>query len=88
MHDRRIMRGSTYAAMVIPAGTNPDSMVMDKNFPKKRTLKKSGVSTKKSKNIYPNRDIPTPEPVIGRVHADVQTVEYKEILTDKPPERE
>jgi len=61
---------------------------MDKNFPKKRTFKKSGVSTKKSKNIYPNRDIPTPEPVIGRVHADVQTVEYKEILTDKPPERE
>jgi len=88
MHDRRVMRGSTYAAMVIPAGTNPDSMVMDKNYSKKRTFKKLGVSTKKSKNIYPNRDIPTPEPVPGRAHIDVQTVEYKEILTDKPPERE
>ena len=27
MHDRRIARGSTYAAMVIPAGTNPEAMM-------------------------------------------------------------
>jgi len=37
------MRGSTYAAMVIPAGTNPDAMVMDKNYPKKRTFKRPSV---------------------------------------------
>ena len=42
MHDRRIQRGSTYAAMVIPAGTNPDAMVMDKSYPKKRTFRKPG----------------------------------------------
>jgi hypothetical protein len=42
MHDRRIQRGSTYAAMVIPAGTNPDAMVMDKSYPKKRTFKRPG----------------------------------------------
>ena len=43
MHDRRIMRGSTYAAMVIPAGTNPDAMVMDKTQPKKaKTFKATG----------------------------------------------
>ena len=88
MHDRRIMRGSTYAAMVIPAGTNPDAMVMDKSYPKKRTFKKPGVSTKKTKNIYPNREISTPEPVHGRSHMEIQTSPYKEILTDKPPERE
>ena len=88
MHDRRIMRGSTYAAMVIPAGTNPDAMVMDKSYPKKRSFKKPGVSTKKTKNIYPNREISTPEPVHGRSHMEVQTSPYKEILTDKPPERE
>ncbi len=29
MQDRRVARGSTYAAMVIPAGANPDAMVMD-----------------------------------------------------------
>lgn len=105
MHDRRIQRGSTYAAMVIPAGTNPDAMVMDKSYPKKRTFRQpgGGVSyhfyylltilfiiqgTKKTKNIYPNRDIPTPEPVPGRLHMDIQTDPYKEILTDKPQERE
>lgn len=31
MYDRRVARGSTYAAMVIPAGTNPDAMVTDRN---------------------------------------------------------
>lgn len=72
MHDRRIQRGSTYAAMVIPAGTNPDAMVMDKSYPKKRTFKRpSGVSTKKTKNIYPNREIPTPDPVPGRLHMEI-----------------
>jgi hypothetical protein len=44
MHDRRIQRGSTYAAMVIPAGTNPDAMVMDKANTKPRTFRKAGVS--------------------------------------------
>ena len=69
MHDRRIMRGSTYAAMVIPAGTNPDAMVMEKSYPKKRTFRK--LNTKKTRNIYPNRDIPSPDPVPGRSHMEV-----------------
>ena len=30
MFDKRVARGSTYAAMVIPAGTNPDTMMMEK----------------------------------------------------------
>jgi len=30
MFDKRVAKGSTYAAMVIPAGTNPDAMVMEK----------------------------------------------------------
>ena len=40
------------------------------------------------REIYPNRDIPTPEPVPGRAHIDVQTEKYVEQLTDKAPERE
>lgn len=86
MHDRRVMRGSTYAAMVIPAGTNPDAMVTDRNKTVRKTFKHTGPTTKRTKNIYPNRDIPTPEPVPGRMHMDIQTSPYKEILTDKPPE--
>jgi len=90
MHDRRVMRGSTYAAMVIPAGTNPDAMVMEKSYPKKSTFRnlKGVTSTKRSRNIYPNRDIPTPDPVPGRQHMEIQTAEYKEMLTDKPAETE
>lgn len=30
MHDKRIQRGNTYAAMVIPAGTSSDTMMMEK----------------------------------------------------------
>lgn len=37
---------------------------------------------------YPNRDIPSPEPVYGRHHLVIQTDDYKEILTDKPDEHE
>ena len=38
--------------------------------------------------VYPNRDIPSPEPVYGRQHFAVQTDEYIENLTDKPPTQE
>ena len=104
MHDRRVARGSTYAAMVIPAGTNPDAMMMEKkqdqgktkSFKKSSTVSASSnlngyqgqLSSPQRRMVYPNRDIPTPEPVPNRVHADVQTEKYVEMLTDKPPERE
>ena len=39
-------------------------------------------------NQYPNRDIPSPEPVPGRHHLSIQTDEYIEFLTDKPPTNE
>ena len=42
MYDKRVARGSTYAAMVIPAGTNPDTMMMEKRQEerkKKQTFK-------------------------------------------------
>ena len=47
MHDRRVARGSTYAAMVIPAGTNPEAMMSKQtgtqDFKKKSsTFKKTG----------------------------------------------
>lgn len=39
----------------------------------------------KPRQIYPDRDIATPEPVPGRAHMDIQTEQYIEQLTDKPP---
>lgn len=38
--------------------------------------------------IYPNRDIPSPEPVPGRRHLEIQTEPYTEYITDKPPANE
>lgn len=35
--------------------------------------------------VYPNRDIPSPEPVPGRRHFEIQTDPYTEHITDKPP---
>lgn len=80
MYDKRIQRGSTFAAMVIPAGTSPDTMVMDKGSTMQQTRKQQS----KPRFIYPDRNIPTPEPVHGRMHMEIQTEEYFERLTDKP----
>ena len=116
MFDKRVHRGNSYAAMVIPAGTSHDTMVTEKRQTQKaqslrnRTFKSSAkVSFQEFKNqtktsltlfsfflqtperivpVYPNRDIPSPEPVHGRSHLMVQTEKYIENLTDKPPTNE
>lgn len=46
MQDRRVARGSTYAAMVIPAGTNPDAMIMEKRQEERtrKTIKQVRIS--------------------------------------------
>ena len=95
MFDKRIQRGNTYAAMVIPAGTSHDTMLAEKRQTQKaqslqrRTFKSTAAKTpERVVPIYPNRDIPTPEPVPGRQHLFVQTDEYIENLTDKPPTQE
>ena len=87
MFDKRIQRGNTYAAMVIPAGTNHDTMVMEKKQTQKRTFRSSNHQGKAQRvvEIYPNRDIPSPEPVHGRRHLEIQTDPYTLDITDKPP---
>ena len=75
MHDKRVHRGNSYAAMVIPAGTNHDTMVMEKRQTQKaqslrsrRSFKAGSIKADRVVPIYPNRDIPSPEPVPGREH--------------------
>jgi hypothetical protein len=45
MFDKRVARGSTYASMVIPAGTSPDAMIMEKRNEeqKRRTRRQQNV---------------------------------------------
>jgi hypothetical protein len=69
--------------MVIPAGTNHDTMVMEKKETQKRTFRGSNKPDKKV-NVYPDRNIPSPEPVHGRRHLEIQTEPYTLEITDKP----
>ena len=49
MFDKRVHRGNSYAAMVIPAGTNHDTMVMEKRQTQKAQSLKSRRSFKAGK---------------------------------------
>ena len=92
MNDKRVQKGNTYAAMVIPAGSYPDTFGATQTQTQK-TTNTTFKSTHAQRNArivpeYPNRDIPSPEPVFGRQHLAFQTDDYKEYLTDKPEEAE
>lgn len=77
MFDRRVVRGNTYAARILPAeagGTLTGS-----------TKRSTGSATKRSTGT---RGAPprTPDAVEGRKHIDIQTDAYLEELTDTVPE--
>jgi len=70
MHDKRVVRGSTHAAMVIPAGTYPDNLfggASGKKQPAKRSTQPGP-----SEEFF-QREVRTPEPVSGRQNIDIQT---------------
>lgn len=79
MWDRRVVRGNTYAAQIV-ATAAPDVVqqlqrdVQDQNRPKQRDANEFRA--------------PTPEPVQGRHHIDVQTDAYLEEVSDKVPEHD
>ncbi|KAL6760816.1 flagellar radial spoke protein 3 [Haematococcus lacustris] len=71
MFDRRVVRGNTYAARILPA---------DMALTEKKT---STAGKKKTVRAGPPR---TPEAVEGRRHIDIQTDTYLEELADTVPE--
>eukprot|EP00798_Chlamydomonas_sp_ICE-L_P019019 gene19019-25611_t len=73
MFDRRVVRGNTYAARILPADTVNSDAKSTMGPPK----------TKRSGRVGPPR---TPEAVDGRRHMDIQTDTYLEELTDVVPE--
>eukprot|EP00347_Sterkiella_histriomuscorum_P006020 403354377 len=86
MIDKRVVRGSTHAAMVIPAGTYPDALFNGTG--KQRTTKRTTNQMKPSADEFFNRDIKTPEALAGRQNIDIQTDQFVEELTDKAPQYE
>ena len=80
MFDRRVCRGSTYARRAPPQSppTNDNKA--------KKTRSRTHVERKApGENIAVERSN-TPDPVAGRVHSEIQTETYLEVLTDKPEE--
>lgn len=73
MWDRRVVRGNTYAAQII-ATAAPEEITQIKS------------TKKQSEQENQEYRVPTPEPVAGRLHIDVQTDAYLEEVSDKVPE--
>jgi len=72
MFDRRVIRGNTYAAQILPAAVPLET----------QSLRRTGG---RGVRLKPPS---TPEPVEGRRHMDIQTDAYLEELTDTVPEAE
>ena len=81
MFDKRVVRGSTNATMVIPAGSYPDQLFDNR---KERAQKKAQQRAAAAEEFF-TRDVRTPEPLQGRQNIDIQTDQFVEELTDKAP---
>ena len=81
MFDRRVVRGNTYAAQVVPANAHAEA---------ERFHEEQVKETKKRQQLEDRRRMAqrptTPDAVPGRRHIDVQTENFLEELTDKVPE--
>jgi hypothetical protein len=77
MADRRVVRGNTYAALVLPR--DDPAEVAKQREAQRRRLMRANATTKRPG---------TPEPVLGRKHGDVQTDAYLEELTERVVEFE
>ena len=73
MYDRRVVRGNTYAAQILPA------------IPAAPT---PAPAAKPRRRKAAPRKPATPPPVNGRQHIDIQTESYLEEVTDVQPEEE
>ena len=75
MFDRRVVRGNTYAAVHLNQNQNTQYDSFMEHGTKRR-------NTKRSAN-KPHTDDNGVQPVPGRVHADIQTDQYLEEITDR-----
>ncbi len=83
MFDRRVFRGSTNAAMVIPSGSYPDQLFRankQKYDPKALEQKRAQAAEE-----FFTRDVKTPEAPTGKLNCDSQTDQFVTDLTDKAP---
>lgn len=82
-YDKRVFRGSTNAAMVIPAGTYPDQLFQANK--RKYDPKRLEQQRAKAAEEFFTRDVKTPEAPPGKQNIDIQTDQFVSELTDKAP---
>lgn len=85
MFDKRVVRGNTFATMVVPA-SNQQEMERQQELERKRKKREQELSKKQSQVVQ--REVSTPKAVDGRKHEEAQTDNVVEELTDKPQEFE
>ncbi|EDV24527.1 uncharacterized protein TRIADDRAFT_56411 [Trichoplax adhaerens] len=79
MHDRRVVRGNTYALRNLPADAQPNPIEIQK----KEESRRRAIAKKRAKEQMKPK---TPEPVEGRQHIEIQTELYLEELSDRVEE--
>lgn len=84
MWDRRVVRGNTYAAHVLPAA-QAERIMQEKEREEKK--KQASMRRQQQQAIDVARS-KTPEPVEGRLHMEIQTEQYLEEILDRPIEKE
>jgi len=67
MYDKRVFRGRTNAAMVLPAGNYPDTLFDNR---KERAKAKAQARAAAAEEFF-TRDVRTPEPLQGRQNIDI-----------------
>lgn len=82
MHDRRVCRGSTHASMIIPGAQQTDQFKSTKKS--KLTRRTDQYQMRDMRNVGPDMTAPVP----GREHIEIQTDQFVEEFTDKPPKYE
>lgn len=85
MHDRRVFRGSTYAATPISTNAREEQAREEREYlRRKKELAQRAASIKQRKEMDgARRRLATPPPVAGRQHIEVQTEEFLEELKDE-----
>ena len=75
--------------MIIPAGSHPDAILLEKKKEQQRQFKiKQQQEENRKKLEDERRNQRTPEPLEGRINFETQTDTLYENLTDKPPQYE
>mmetsp|Transcript_10760 Transcript_10760/g.23721 ORF Transcript_10760/g.23721 Transcript_10760/m.23721 type:complete len:460 (-) Transcript_10760:343-1722(-) len=78
MYDKRVVRGNTYAALVMPQQPDPRELEKQREAQRQRLARANRTQKR----------VGTPEPVMGRKHIDIQTDTYLEELTERTVEFE